>query len=145
MILPDINLLVYAYNSDAPHHQRARTWWEASLSATRPVGLPWVVMLGYLRLMTSRTVRIDPFTPDETVGHIRAWLGRPQVLILGPGPRHLDLIEDLMAAGHASGQHTTDVHLAALAIEHQAELFSNDSDFSRFPGLRWTDPLRTAG
>jgi toxin-antitoxin system PIN domain toxin len=142
VIVPDINLLVFAYNSNAPDHEQARTWWEASLSAPRPVGLAWVVMLGYLRLITSRSVLIDPFLPAEAIGHIRAWLARPQVQVLGPGPRHLDLIEGLMDAAHASGQMATDVHLAALAIEHQAELFSNDSDFSRFPGLRWTDPLR---
>ena len=142
MIIPDINLLVYAYNSDAPHHPRARTWWETTLSSTRPVGLPWVAMLGYLRLMTSRSVLIDPYAPGEAIAHIRSWLERPNVLVLGPGSRHLDLVEDLMTAAHASGQHTTDVHLAALAIEHQAELCSNDSDFARFPGLRWSDPLR---
>jgi uncharacterized protein len=141
VIVPDINLLVYAYNADAPNHEQARTWWEDSLSAARPVGLAWVVMLGYLRLMTGRILRIDPISPAVTIGHIRSWLARPQVLVLGPGPRHLDLIEQLMAAGNASGQLTTDVHLAALAIEHQAELCSHDSDFSRFPGLRWTDPL----
>lgn len=142
MIIPDINLLVYAYNSEAPHHEQARAWWEALLSAPRPVGLAWAVMLGYLRLMTSRSVRIEPFMPAEAIGHIRSWLTRPQVVVLGPGARHLDLIEGLMDAAHASGQLTTDVHLAALAIEHQAELCSNDSDFSRFPGLRWSDPLR---
>ena len=113
-----------------------------TLSSTRQVGLPWVVMLGYLRLVTSRSVLIDPFSPAEAIGHVRSWLDRPQVLVLGPGSRHLDLLEELMAAARASGQHMTDVHIAALAIEHQAELFSNDSDFSRFPGLRWTDPLR---
>ena len=73
---------------------------------------------------------------------VRSWLARPQVLIVQPGPRHLDLLAELMRAGSASGTHTTDVHLAALAIEHQAELSSNDSDLVRFPGLRWTDPLR---
>jgi uncharacterized protein len=142
LIIPDINLLVFAYNSEAPDHERARTWWETSLSEPRPVGLPWAVMLGYLRLMTSRSVRIEPFLPAEAVGHIRSWLERPMVLVVGPGARHLDLMENLMDASGASGNLTTDVHLAALAIEHQAELFSNDSDFARFPGLRWTDPLR---
>jgi toxin-antitoxin system PIN domain toxin len=141
VIVPDINLLVYAYNSDAPDHERARTWWETSLSATQPVGLAWAVMLGYLRLMTSRSVLLDPFLNTEAIGHIRAWLNRPQVVVLVPGARHLDLIENLMQAAHASGQLTTDIHLAALAIEYQAELCSNDSDFSRFPGLRWTNPL----
>ncbi len=141
MILPDLNLLVYAYNSDAPDHHRARAWWEQALSGSIPVGLPWVVMLGYLRLMTSRSVLADPLTPAEAIGHLRSWLARPQVVVLGPGSRHLDLLEQLLIAARAAGTLTTDAHLAALAIEHQAELCSNDADFIRFPGLRWTNPL----
>lgn len=141
MILPDLNLLVYAYNSDAPGHRRAKTWWESCLSGTRPVGLPWAVILGYLRLTTSRRVLVDPFTAQEAIGHIRSWLERPQVQILQPGSRHLDLLDSLMQDAQASGDLTTDVHLAALAIEHQAELNTNDGDFSRFSGLRWTNPL----
>ncbi|HEY0553320.1 MAG TPA: type II toxin-antitoxin system VapC family toxin [Thermoanaerobaculia bacterium] len=142
MILPDINLLVYAYNTDAPGHRRAKVWWEACLSDLDPVGLPWVVLLGYLRLMTSRSVLVDPFSPQEAIGHIRSWLERPQVQILHPGPRHLELLDGLMRGAQASGSLSTDSHLAALAIEHQAELHSNDGDFSRFPGLRWTNPLK---
>lgn len=141
MILPDLNLLVYAYNSDAPGHRQAKTWWESCLSGTRPVGLPWAVILGYLRLTTSRRVLVDPFTAQEAIGHIRSWLERPQVQILQPGSRHLDLLDSLMQDAQASGDLTTDVHLAALAIEHQAELNTNDGDFSRFSGLRWTNPL----
>jgi toxin-antitoxin system PIN domain toxin len=141
VILPDLNLLVYAYNSDAPGHRRAKDWWESCLSETRPVGLPWAVILGYLRLTTSRRVLVDPFTTQEALGHIRSWLERPQVQVLQPGPRHLDLLDSLMQDAQASGDLTTDVHLAALAIEHQAELNTNDGDFSRFPGLRWTNPL----
>jgi toxin-antitoxin system PIN domain toxin len=142
MILPDINLLVYAYNSDAPGHRRAKAWWEACLSGDQPVGLPWAVVLGYLRLMTSRSVLVDPFAPQEALGHIRSWLERSQVQILQPGPRHLELLESLMMGLQVSGSLTTDTHLAALAIEHQAELHSNDGDFSRFPGLRWSNPLQ---
>lgn len=142
MILPDLNLLMYAYNSDAPGHRRAKVWWETCLSENRPVALPWVVILGYLRLATSRRVLASPFTTQAALGHIRSWLERPHVQILQPGSRHLDLLDSLMQQAQASGDLTTDVHLAALAIEHQAELHSNDRDFSRFPGLRWTDPLR---
>ncbi len=141
MILPDINLLVYAYNTDAPRHEAARRWWEDALSQTRPVGLPWVVLLGYLRLMTSRHVLVDPFEAAEALGHIRAWLGRSNTQILQPGPGHLDHLDALIQEIGISGKLTTDTHLAALAIEHQAELHSNDADFSRFPGLRWVNPL----
>ena len=142
MILPDINLLVYAYNSSAAHHEPARNWWEACLSETRGVGLPWIVILGFLRIMTSREVLLDPLEPAEALAHARSWLARPQAHILLPGARHLDLLDGLMQAGSAAGRLTTDAHLAALAIEHQAELHSNDADFSRFPGLRWRNPLR---
>ena len=142
MILPDLNLLVYAYNSDAPSHQRARSWWEDCLSERRPVALPWAVLLGYLRLMTGRHVLAEPFRPEEALAHLRSWLERPQTEILHPGPRHLDLLDTLTAEAGAAGRLTTDIHLAALAIEYRAELHSNDRDFSRFSGLRWIDPLR---
>ena len=141
MIIPDINLLVYAYNSDAPAHRRARMWWESVLSELQTVGLPWAVMLGFLRVMTSRRILIDPLTPAEAIAHVRAWLDQPQTQILHPGPRHLDLIEELVRFSGAAGELTTDLHLAALAIEHQAELHTNDADFKRFTGLRWVNPL----
>lgn len=141
MILPDVNLLVYAYNSDAPGHDRARSWLETCLSETRSIGLPWVVMLGYLRLMTGRNVLVDPFLPEDALRHLRSWLERPNTEILHPGPRHLDLLDALTAEAGVAGRLTTDIHLAALAIEHQAELHSSDSDFSRFSGLRWVNPL----
>ncbi len=141
MIVPDLNLLVYTYNADAPQHRAARDWWEEVMSGPMSVGLAWAVTMGYVRIMTSRTVLIDPISPAEAVADIRTWLERPQVQILQPGPRHLDLFESLAAATGTAGRMTTDIHLAALAIESQAELHSNDADFSRFPGLRWRNPL----
>lgn len=141
MIVPDLNLLIYAYNSSAPAHRRAKAWWESCLSETRPVGLPWAVIVGYLRLMTGRSLRLEPFTVEEAIDHIRSWLARPNVEILIPGPRHLDLLDSLMRDAPAAGDLAADAHLAALAIEHRAELHSNDADFSRFPGLRWINPL----
>ena len=142
MILPDLNLLIFAYNTLAPGHLRAKAWWEDCLSQdSRPVALPWVVLLGFLRLMTSRSVLREPLTSDEAFEHIHSWLDRPQTTIVHPGARHLSILEGLLHQTKAAGNLTTDAHLAALAIESGAELFSNDSDFSGFPGLRWTDPL----
>ncbi|HXO26215.1 MAG TPA: type II toxin-antitoxin system VapC family toxin [Thermoanaerobaculia bacterium] len=141
MIIPDLNLLIYAYNDDAPEHSRAKAWWESCLSDIRPVGLPWVVMLGYVRLITGRVAMADPFSAEDAIGHVRSWLERPQVEILTPGPRHLDLVDSLLRDAQASGSLAVDAHLAALAIEHRAELHSNDADFSRFPGLKWINPL----
>jgi hypothetical protein len=132
---------VYAYNSDAPFHEPARQWWESRLSQRGTVGLPWIVILGFVRLMSSHAVLTDPMTPPEAIGHARSWFERPQTQIVIPGPRHLEILAHLMETTCMSSRSTTDAHLAALAIETQAELHSNDLDFARFPGLRWKNPL----
>jgi toxin-antitoxin system PIN domain toxin len=141
MIVPDINLLVYAYNSDAPLHRRARAWWEDALSSTQSVGLPWAVCLGFVRLMTSRVVLLEPMSAAEALENVRSWLETPQADIVQPGPRHLDILDSFARAGVLASGLMTDAHVAALAIELQAEVHSNDNDFSRFPGLRWRNPL----
>ena len=141
MILPDVNLLVYAYNAADVRHAAAREWWESSLSGTDTIALAWAAVLGYVRIVTNRRALVLPIRPEVAVGHARAWLERPQVQLVNPGARHLDIFEALTAASGASGALTTDVHFAALAIEHQAELHSTDGDFKRFPGLRWRNPL----
>lgn len=144
MIVPDINLLIYAYNSDAPHHAEAKGWWEELLSSDEPVGLPWATTLGFIRLMTHRAVLVRPLPAERVMAHIRSWHMRPNVSVLDPGPRHLDLLHRMLEALGTAGQLTTNAHLAALAIEHQCELCSNDADFTRFPGLRFRNPLAAA-
>jgi toxin-antitoxin system PIN domain toxin len=141
VILPDLNLVVYAHNADAAEHAPARAWWEELLNGDDPVVIPWVVTLGFVRLMTHRAVLMTPLTPAAAVARVRAWFAQPCVERLEPGPQHLDVLERLLAAVGAAGNLTTDAHLAALAIEHQCELHSNDTDFARFPGLRWRNPL----
>lgn len=141
MIIPDINLLVYAYNLDAPHHRSARSWWEALLNAEEPVGLPWATALGFIRLTTSGKVLVTPLVGRVAIEHARGWLARPNVDVVEPGPRHLEILGRMVDAAGTAGNLTTDAHLAALAIEHQAEVHSNDVDFARFPGLRWRNPL----
>jgi toxin-antitoxin system PIN domain toxin len=91
--------------------------------------------------MTHRTVLITPMTPAAALAHVRTWFARPNVAPIEPGPRHLDLLDHLLSATGAAGNLTTDAHLAALAIEHQCEVHSNDNDFARFSGLRWRNPL----
>ena len=140
MIIPDLNLLLYAYNPGAVDHQLAKRWWEHLLNSGHRVGLAWVVILGFVRLSTARGVLIDPVTPAEAVEHVESWLACPGVSILNPGSTHLSEFKATLRAT-AGGALTTDAHLAALAIEHQAELHSTDSDFSRFPGLRCRNPL----
>lgn len=142
MLIPDLNLLICAYNTGAPHHEGAKAWWEETLSGASRVGLTWVVMTGFLRLMTSRGVTAEPVDPREVVETIRSWLRRPCCNVVGPGPGHIDLVQALVAETGAAGPLTTDIHLAAIALELRGTLCSNDRDFLRFSGLKLVDPLR---
>lgn len=141
MIIADVNLLVHAHNRAAPLHEPARRWWEDLITQQQPIGLPWAVALGFVRLVTHASVLVNPLPPLDAVARVRGWLAQPEVRIVEPGPRHLVIMEDLFRSTGVAGSLTTDTHLAALAIEHQAILHSNDADFRRFPGLRWIDPL----
>lgn len=141
MIIPDINLLIYAHNDQAPLHAEAKVWWESLLNERVSVGLPWIAVGGFIRLMTHPRVLERPMEAARAVECVREWLERDQVRILHPGDRFADLFLDFLTALGTAGNLTTDAQLAALAVEHQAELHSNDTDFHRFPGLRWKNPL----
>ncbi len=141
MLIPDVNILVYAYNSNSPHYERARAWWETTLQQPLPVGLPWAVAVGFIRVLTRRSVLANPMPVAEAIGRVRAWLDHPRVRIVTPGERHAEILFDLLLELGVAGNLTSDAHLAALAIEYQAELVSTDTDFARFPGLRWFNPL----
>jgi uncharacterized protein len=143
LLIPDVNLLVYAYNSDAPFHAESKRWWERSMNGTERVGMSWTVLLGFLRLMTSRAVLMRPFEPAEALRFMRSWLERPQVQLVEPGPRHLAILEGLVTSLGVAGRLTSDLHLAALAIERNARICSNDADFARMPGLRLENPLES--
>jgi toxin-antitoxin system PIN domain toxin len=141
MLIPDINILVHAYNSDSPRHALARGWWEATLGQPRPVGMPWVTALGFIRIMTHRRILENPMHVKDAIRRVRTWLDHPQIQIVTPGEHHAEVLFRLLTHLGTAGNLTTDAHLAALAIEYQAELVSTDADFARFPGLRWFNPL----
>jgi hypothetical protein len=141
VIVPDINLIVHAHNLESRDHAAARGWWEDCLNGREPVGLAWAVLLGFIRLTTSRQVLTQPLTAQEACAHVRVWLGQPPVAVLHPGERHPEILFGLLDALGTAANLTTDAHLAALAIEHQAELHSTDADFARFSGLNWRNPL----
>ena len=111
------------------------------MSGTEPVGFAWIVLLGFVRLMSSRRVLLEPMAAGEAVEHCRERLAQPSTRIVTPGPTHLDILSNLVADPSISANLVTDAHLAALAIEHQATLHSNDSDFSRFSRLKWHNPV----
>ena len=141
MIIPDVNLLLYAVDEDSAHHSRARDWVEGSLSGTELIGFPWVVLLAFLRLSTRPQIFAAPRTPAEAFDIIEGWLVQPCAVTVEPTVRHLAILRGLVEPLGSAGNLTTDAHLAALAVENGATLCSADRDFGRFPGLRWVNPL----
>lgn len=111
------------------------------MNGTGQVGLAWAAVLGFIRISTHRQVLSNPLSVDAACDICRSWLAQPQVSLLHPGNRHAEILFGLLRSLGTAGNLTTDAHLAALAIEHQAELHSTDADFRRFPGLRWNNPL----
>jgi len=142
VLIPDLNLLLYAHDHQSSRHASALKWWEDLLNSQRPVGLAWVTLLGFIRLTTSPRLVSNPLTPTLAIECVQSWLALPTVRIITPGPHHSLILFRLLADVGVAGNLTTDAHLAALAIEYQAELASTDSDFSRFPGLRWVNPMK---
>src|SRR5262249_54561829 len=115
VILPDVNLLIHAYNSESPAHAAARRWWSALLGGTTSVGLTWVVMLGFIRISTHRQILARPLPVATACAHVRDWLDQPYVSVLQPGDRHAEILFGLFERLGTGGNLTTDVHLAALA------------------------------
>ncbi len=141
MIIPDINLLIYAHNAADPQHIPAKDWWESKINGGEPVGIPWIVIGGFIRLMTHPRVLETPMATAVATGCVRSWLDQASVIIIEPGKSfpliYFNILEKLGTAGNL----TTDAHIAALAIERQADVHSCDSDFARFKGLRWINPI----
>jgi uncharacterized protein len=140
--LPDLSLLIYAIDAESPKHEPARAWLEEALSGTEEIGFAWAVLLGVVRLTTNPAVFEQPLEADEALDYVDAWLAQPCATIVAPGRSHASRLRELLEPVGTAANLTSDAHLAAIAIEHGAELLSCDSDFSRFEGLRWRDPLR---
>ena len=145
MIIPDVNLLFYASITGFPQHERARRWWEGALNGSVPVGLTSPAIFGFLRVATHGRILASPMPVSDAVGRVREWLSGSVATFVTPGQQHLDICFGLLEAVGTGANLTTDIQLAAHAIELDADLCSNDSDFGRFPGLRWIDPLRDRG
>jgi toxin-antitoxin system PIN domain toxin len=142
VIVPDVNLLVYAHVAGLAEHVPARRWWEGLMRGPEEVWLGGPALFGFVRLTTSPRVFDRPLPVGDAVARVEEWLSRRHVRFALPGPRHLEIAFGLLRAVGAAANLTTDAQLAALAIEHQGELHSSDADFGRFPGLRWINPLR---
>ncbi len=144
MILLDANLLIYAIDSDSPQHARARPWLERMLSGTAPVGLPWIVILAFIRITTRDGIMRRPLPLTDALAYVASWLRQPCVEVIAPGEQHWPILCRLLESTGTAGNLTSDAHIAALALERGAAVCSTDHDFARFPGIRHVNPL-TAG
>jgi toxin-antitoxin system PIN domain toxin len=139
--LVDANLLLYATDTRSPRHDAARRWLEGQLSGDETFAFTWVALLAFLRLSTSPRIFDNPLAPERALDVIDRWLAQPCATVVYPGDRHAGLLRELLRPLGTAANLVNDAHLAALAIEHNAELCSCDGDFARFSGLRWSNPL----
>lgn len=141
MILVDANLLLYAEDSLAEHHEAARAWWDAQLSGADAVGLCWPVLNAFIRIGTNARLHQRPLTLKEATERVQSWLDQPCVRMVQPAEGHWAIFQQMLRSGNAVGNLVSDAHLAALAVEHNSVLQSTDADFSRFRGLKWKNPI----
>lgn len=141
MILVDANLLLYAEDSLSARHDAARDWWDARLSGEESICLSWPVLQAFIRIGTNARLHQRPLTLTEACERVQSWLDQPCVRMIQPTDSHWGLFQRMLKDGNAGGNLVSDAHLAALAIEHNCVLYSTDTDFSRFPGLKWENPI----
>lgn len=141
MILCDANLLLYAYNTDAADHVKAKEWLEGELSSQSLFCLSWQTITAFIRISTNHRAFQHPLAIDEAVGIISAWLDRPQCRVLTETEKHWEIFARLLTKEKAVGPLVMDAHLAALAVEHGATLATTDRDFARFSDLKTINPL----
>jgi uncharacterized protein len=141
VIIPDVNLLLYAVIDAFPQHQKAREWWEEVMNSNELIGLTDPAIFGFLRISTNPRLIKPPLAVEEAAGHIEGWFAEPNVRWAVPGPHHHALALGYLRSVGTGGNLTTDVQLAAIAAENDAAIYSNDADFARFDGVRWVNPL----
>ena len=141
MILPDVNILLYAIDERSASHPRAREWLEERLSGTETFAFAWSVLTAFIRISTRASVFERPLTPGQAFDIVDGWLAQPNVAIVHPGERHGRVLRELLEPLGTAANLVPDAHLAALSIEHGASVATSDHDFGRFAGCRWTNPL----
>jgi len=144
VILLDSNLLIYAHGANSPHHVLAKEWLDRQLNGGALVGMPWPSLLAFLRLTTNPRVVERPESIAGAWNQVAKWLALPNVWTPQPTENHSSIFGNLLMITHVQGNLVMDAHLATLAIEHGLTLCSADSDFAKFPGLRWINPLMPA-
>ncbi len=140
-MLVDANILLFAVNASAPEHERAAAWLEEALNGSRRVGLPWESLTAFVRLVTNPRVVAKPLAPADAWAFVEEWLAAPAAWVPVPTERHAAVLGDLVRRYRPSAKLVPDAHLAAMALEHGAEIISADTDFARFVEVRWRDPI----
>jgi len=141
----DANVLLYAVNTDSVHHDGSRTWLDSALSGRESIGFAWTVILAFLRVSTSATIFDRPLSPAQAAATAEDWLAQPPAVVVEPTTRHPALLAGLLTTSGTAGNLVSDAHLATLALEHNAEIVTYDTDFARFDGLRWSAPTKQGG
>lgn len=141
MIIPDVNLLLYAIIDAFPQHETARSWWEEAMNSNELIGLTDPAIFGFLRISTNPRLLKPPLPVEEAAGIVEGWLAEPNVRWAIPGRDHHMLALNFLRSIGTAANLTTDVQLAAIAVENDATIFSSDSGFARFDGVRWINPL----
>jgi toxin-antitoxin system PIN domain toxin len=141
LIVIDANLLLYAYDPRSPFYSDTRRWLGEAFSDEEEIGIPFQAVLAFLRVSTKLHAAGTTSGMAVALATIDSWLALANVKLLTPGPEHWPVFKKLCLAAGVTGDVSTDVHVAALAIENEATLCSADRDFTRLPGLRWRNPL----
>lgn len=141
MIVPDTNLLVFAYNMDAPQHTSAQQWWDGLINGTERVGVPWVVATGFIRVISNGRAVTPTLELTEAVDLVGDWFRNSHIAPIDPGPAHMDHFRRFLGVFGSGPNLVPDAHIAAIAMEYDAEVHSADRDFGRFAGVRWHNPL----
>jgi toxin-antitoxin system PIN domain toxin len=140
-VIVDANVLLYAVDPSSPFHDRARRWLDTALNGATRVGLPWASLLAFQRVSTNPRAAARPLSVDRAWSFINGWLDAGNSWIPIPGERHAEILGRLLIDGDLRSNLVTDAHLAALAIEYGVGICSADSDFARFPEVRWVNPI----
>ena len=141
-MIVDSNLLIYAVDESSPFHTPAKNWLEDALNGPQRIGLPWQSTTGFLRITTNPRAVSEPLRSSEAWHHVDEWLGAPNTWIPVPGPGYSEILGGLICELHLTANLIPDAALAALCIEHGLTMASADSDFARFPQIRWINPVQ---
>jgi uncharacterized protein len=142
-VLVDANILLYSVDEDSPFHALARDWLTAALNGSQRVGIPWYSLWAFVRIVTNPRALANPLSPVEAWEHVVAWLDAPATWIPHPGRGHRNILKALLVTHDVRAGLVSDAALAAIASEHGLAIVSADSDFARFPEIRWINPVAT--